>query len=454
MPELYPFQQNTVDKIVSLPFPRAFWVLDETGLGKSVTAIATAKALGAKSVLIITLGMIRPAWIARFREWWPEAQVGSITMGRDRKGLSLPAKARLEAAYSAPIQVVSYDLMFHVKQSGWDMIVLDEMDELVSYRSQASKRIRGLFAANSQATWLGLTATLLSAEPKNTWNLLHMFDPGNWGAPLATGDPPWWFQRRYCVRIENEYGVAYRGLREANSEAFRDELAKRSTRTLRSDVRDLLPPIDCTPLLVEADNKKPDEQIAVEWCDVASRESSHVAIFTYHRCSARHICELLKMLPRYRSHTILCATGDDTPEQRHQMLTQALDAPAAVFVGTMDALGKGISLTAFKQYLIAETTTTASKLVQALGRYSRLDSKDACRGQVLLREGIDDDKIVTLRRRLGEFKLLIRAGDGEQALAAALDLPMDGNAFDRRLDALVSTFRGSVDADEDEECFT
>ncbi len=451
--ELHPFQIANVETILALPEPRKLWVLDETGLGKSVTAITAARELKAERMLVVTKGMVRPGWLERFGEWWPDraGDVGSITMGPGRAGLSKPAQARMASAYAAPIQVVSYDLMPHVAKSGWDVIVLDEIHEIVSYRSATSASIRDLFAASPAATRLGLTATLLSAEPKNAWNLLHTYWPADWGKPRRTGDPPYWFCNVFCERIENEWGVDWAGLNPANSDAFAKALRQVSVRTLRADVRHLLPPIECSPLIVEAGNRKTDAQIAVEWCDTASRESSHVSIFTYFRESAGHLALELRDLPRYKNAHIELVHGASTPEQRHRALARLREAPRGILLGTMDALGTGISLTAFKQYLITEVTTTANKLVQAIGRFSRLDSTDACRGWVLLREGRDDDKIATLKRRLRDFDTLIKSGQGESVLFKLLESQMEGDAFDRKLDDLIANFRGADAIDDDEE---
>lgn len=446
----FPFQERNVE--LMLRDPRKRWVLDETGLGKSVTAILAAKSFGAHRVLIVTKGMVRPGWLERLREWWPERaeEVGSITMGKDRKGLSKPAQARLEASYAAPIQVVSYDLLRHCSPWQWDMIVLDEIHELVSYRSATSKLVRNFFRCSSQAVKLGLTATLLSAEPKHTWNLLHMWEPGRWGHAQESGEPPWWFQRRYGVRWENDYGVVYRGLNEEYAAEFAEKLAEVSMRTLRSDVADLLPPIDCAPLLIEASNKGSDLALAIDWLKTALAESDHVSVFTYFRDSAAALASELQQLPRFAGTRVQVITGEHSPEARHKMLAELRDSQKGVLVGTVDALGTGITLTAFKQYLITEATTTANKLVQVIGRFSRLDSKEPCRGFVLLREGRDDDTIATLRRRLGDFNALIKSGQGEQALLSVLEQPLQGDAFDRRLDDLIANFRG-VGAIEDDE---
>lgn len=453
--KLYPFQERNVESILSNPRKR--WVLDETGLGKSVTGIAAAQQLKAQRVLVVTLGMVRPAWLERLREWWPERadDVAAITIGRHRQSLSKPAQARVAAAYAAPIQVVSYDLLAHVDQYGWDCIILDEIHEHVSFRSGTSQQLRNLFGHSDKAVKLGLTATLVTAEPKNTWNLLHLFWREEWGHPLPSGDPPWWFQQRYCERHEVDWGtgsgVSYKGLNPLNAPMFARKIGDVSMRTLRSDVADLLPPIDCSPLLIESSNRKTDDRIALEWLDTATRESTHVSLFTYFRESAYAQANLLRIIPRYRDDWhIEVVTGDTTTEKRAVILQRLRDAPRAILVGTMDSLGTGISLTAFQQYLITEMVTTASKLVQMLGRFSRLDSKVPCRGFVLLREGRDDDKLCILRQRLQDFNTLIRGGQGEQSLLSVLDSPLEGEAFDRRLDDLIANFRGDVDADDDD----
>lgn len=455
--KLYPFQERNVERFLAEPLPRRLWVLDETGLGKSVTAIIAAKAMQAHTVLVVTMGMVRPGWLERFAEWWPEraSEVGSITMGRDRKGLSKPAIERLAVAYNAPIQVVSYDLLPNVIQTGWDLIVLDEIHEHVNAASQTSKALRNLFAQCPGAAKLGLTATLLSAEPLNAWNLLQLYWPEEmrpWGQTRADGSPPYKFCNVFAQRVENEWGTAWEGVNPTNAAGFAKLINKHAVRTLRSEVADLLPPVDCQPLIVESKNKKTDAQIALDWVDTAAKESSHISLFTYFRESAGYYAGQLRNLPRYKNTLVSLITGNMTPEQRHKEIAKLRAAARGILVGTIDALGTGITLTAFKQYLLTEITTDANKLVQVIGRYSRLDSDGhtPSRGFVLLREGRDDDKIATLRRRMADFNTLLRAGQGEETLVAALSSTMQGDAFERRLDDLIASFRGEVDDDEDE----
>lgn len=449
----YPFQERNVEHFLSLPHPRHLWVTDETGLGKSVTFIEAAKRLEARRVLVVTEGMVRPGWLERFAQWWPERahEVGAITMGKGRRNLSKPAQERLAKAYAAPIQVVSYDLLGHIDPWGWDLICLDEIHELVSRRSAVSKQLRKIFGLNPGAGKMGLTATLLSAEPKNTWNLLDLFFPGRWGTAQESGEPPWWFQKRYCNRFENEHGVSYSGLNEVNSAAFAAKLRAVCVRTLRSEVAHLLPPIDCSPLLIEVGNKASDRAIAIDWLKTAAAESTHVSLFTYYRDSAAWLAAEIAAMRRFSEHSVQLITGANTPEQRHARLASLKASPRGILVGTMDALGTGISLTAFPQYLITEVTTTANKLVQLLGRFSRLDSTAPSRGAILMREGRDDDKIMTLRERLENFNALIRAGQGEQQLMGVLEAPMAGAGFDRRLDDLIANFVGTLDDDDEDE---
>lgn len=448
----YPFQEANVERIATLRKPRRLWVLDETGLGKSVTAILAAKCLHVRRMLVVTRGMVRPAWLDRFKQWWPERadDVASITAGRNRAGLSGPALWRLRQAYNAPLQIVSYDLLGEVEQRDWDMIVLDEMHGLVSYGSAAAAKVRNIFRINPNATRLGLTATILTAEPKNLWTLLKLFEPDAWGKPVAERDPPWWFLRKYSVRYENEFGVSYKGLNEDAAPELEKVLRERSVRTRRQDVQDLLPPIDCEPLVIEASNKRPDHKVVLDWLDNAVMESAHVAVIVYHRAEAQALHTALRSLPRYAEHELVAVTGEQTPEARQKRIALSVAAPRSVLIGTMDAIGTGISLTAYQQYLIAESVSTPTKLVQLLGRFSRLDSGASCRGFVLMREGRDDDKIATLRRRLNEFNQLLKQGQGEAALGQVLN-ERDTGAFDRRLDVLIASFTGMDAIDEGQE---
>lgn len=445
----HPFQLENVRKILARP-ARRFWVLDEMGLGKSVTAILAAKELQCVNVLVITKALVRPSWKERFGEWWPSASVGCITMGKSRSGLSGPAKKRLEEAYSAPVQIVSPDLLSNVRPDGWDMIVLDEMHEYVSFRSTASQELRKLFAANPQAYKLGLSGTPLSAEPKNAWNLLQMFWPEKWGKARATGEPPYWFLNLFCERIETDYGVSYSGVNPHTVKKFAESLKEISTRTLRSDVAHLLPPLDISPLVIENKKYKSDVQAAVDWLDTAIQESTHACTLTYLRDTASRLYDTLQSLPRYRGVAVFLLTGDDSPERRARVLRQMREASRAILCGTMDSLGTGISLTFCQQWLMIEPPTTAYKIVQAIGRFNRLDSASGARGFILLRQdGKGDALVAKLRQWLANANSLIRNGQGEATLHKMLEEQSEGS-FDAWLDGLVDSYRGElVDGDDE-----
>lgn len=430
-------------------------ILDEMGLGKSVSAILCAKALSLQRVLVVTKGLVRPAWKERFNEWWPERahEVSTITEGRLRKGRSKPAEGRIAAAYAQPIQIVTPDLLGEIEQVGWNMLVWDEIHEHVSYRSATSKQMRGMLGANPLAISLGLTGTFVPAEPLGAWNMLHTFWPAEWGRPTASGEPPFKFKERYCDWEPSEYsdsGKRFFGLNEHN----RDELAARimlnARRTRRQDVAHLLPALDVSPLTIDCKDKRTDAQIAVDWADTASKESTHVQIFTYRRETAETISGMLQKLPRYRGVDVAFTHGADSPEKRDQLLRRLRLSPRACLVGTMDSLGTGISLTDFQQYLICEVTSTANQLAQAIARFSRLDKREGVpsKGYVLLREGKHDDLVETLKRRLDDTDSLIKNGQTEAVLRILLGTATSNN-MDSMLDDLVANYRGDVDENEE-----
>lgn len=432
-------------------------ILDEMGLGKSVTAILCAKAFHLRKVLVVTKGMVRPAWLERFKEWWPErvGEVSAIREGRSRKGRSKPAEERIKAAYAANIQITSNDLLHEVSQTEWDMLVFDEIHEHVSARSSVSQTMQKMLQANPNALVLNLTGTFVPAEPMGAYNMLSMLWPEEWGKPGKRGDPPYRFKQKFCIAEESEYsdsGFSFHGLNPATAAEFSERIMKHARRTLRSDVAHLLPPIDVSPLVIETGNKKTDIQLAIDWADTAIKESSHVQIFTYRRETAESLCLALQALPRYREIDVRYTHGADTAEQRHKLLQQLRQSKRALLVGTMDSLGTGISLTSFQQYLIIEVTTEANQLAQAIGRFGRLDgdSTTPSRGFVLLREDKDADKISTLSRRLEDTNTLIKNGQAESQMSTLLKGSKTEGALDRFLDDLVLNYRGDVENDEDD----
>lgn len=454
MGNLHEFQEKSVLRALGLPRPLKYFELSETGLGKSVIALEIIRRLGCTRVLVVTLASVKHGWLERAAEWAPHLRASSITMGRGRKGLSKPAAARLEAAYSADLQVVSYDLVDEVDLTGWHAIVVDEGHDLVSYRSKTAKRLRELFAANPDAHKLLLTATAVTSEPKNTWTLLNLFWPERFGEATKQGEPPYRFLNAFCNKHEVEWdggrAIAYKGLNPANADKFAKLIMANASRTLRTEVPELLPALDVRPLVIEASDKRPGTAHVTEWATTAAREAPRIGIFTHFRATAEKYAETLQALPRFADFKVIVMHGEMPADRRARALAALREEERVILVATMHALGTGITLTWVKQYLIAELVAAPYKLVQLLGRFSRLDADGqvGCFGRILIREG--DARIPDLLRRIKDEDILQRNGANETAILQAVDAGTKQN-FDAWLDDLAGTFRDYAEGVDDDD---
>jgi hypothetical protein len=433
---------------------RAWWLLDEPGLGKSVSLILTAQRLKARRVLIVAPGSVRRPWLDRFIEWAPEYSVACIEQG-PRAADSEPEKFRQIMYRRADVQIVSHELLPTVEQTGWDVLCLDEGHEVVSYRSKIAGDLRSLFAANPDAARYMLSATPMSAQPIHTWTLLNLFWPGKWGKATRQGDPPYAFRELFANKIVGyEERIAYKGVNVANRSRFAQIIGSHSSRTLRSDLGDLLPPVDFRAWDVPASDKRQPPALVVDKVDVLIKESAHVAIFTHHQAAAQAIYEAFKAVRRYDDVPLLYLDGNVSARQRAAALAAQAECGTGLLVGTIDALGTGIDLTFVRQYIIAEPIRTAHKIVQLDGRFRRLSAVgvDPAIGFMLFREDKDDDTRTEIVQRMEDYLALVRASAGDETLRSALKVVDSEDSLLAMMRGLGASYRGSnVELDEEDD---
>ncbi len=445
----YPFQLANVEWLLT---QKVGFILDEPGLGKSVTsALLIEREAGRGRWLVVAPASVRAAWTDRLTEWAPSVSHARIAQG-PRKSDSGPEKMRQEVLRTADVLITSYDLVHEFVGTRFLGIILDEIHELVSYRAKVRKVLADLIYQCAPQYVVGLTATPMTAEPKNTANVLDLFWPGLLGKFSKSGEPPHKFVSFYGVPKESEWattGYTYSGLRPDRAGMFKAMLGERSRRTLREQVSDLLPKVDFRPLVIEHEDKRPQASIVVERVDIMTAETAHVAVFTRHQEKALEIYNKLASLPRYQGKTLIYLDGRVEAGARLKIIQEAAKSEASVLVGTIGALGTGIDLTHVGQYLVAEAIKTAHLLTQLDGRFRRLSSLNRAPtiGWALYREGQDDDVRQAQIDRMKAYTSMVEASMADKALLETLEANND-TSMDRILDILGSSFRGGT---EDEE---
>lgn len=453
--QLHPYQVDNVMRALAEPLPRRWIFANEMGLGKTAEAINATKVMWAQEfarqsithyypqVLIVCPAIVRQNWLRELDLWWPDhPPAAAITVGRTRQsGLSKLAKAERDAAYAAPIQIVSYALIEEIdNELPWSYIILDEAHRLKDPKTAWSQAVRDLLTEHPQATAWALTATLMPNVPQDAHNILDILWPARFGKR-------WKFLQRYTNGTQGEYGWHFEGVNEANVNELRTRLGAVSSRTVKSDVAHLLPPFDVVTLRVPRVSAVPriqdlewgtfrahEERVAsellkagyeklphvLEWAQDALAAAQRVSILTHHR----DLAEAIAVALRAKGVPVTHIDGSIAPLKRNLLLDEAAQAPYGAVVATMESVGIGIDMTFTPQALFAELHYRPETMIQALGRFSRLSGKVQAACTLLVIEGTLDEIIASrLEEKVTAINSAIKAGQTEAQLHDKLAAP-------------------------------
>lgn len=421
MNALRPYQHAAIAKFFSKPNKRLI-LAHATGSGKTRVALEIARALEAKSVLVVGSAQSRGTWIHEARRWLPEVPFQSILYGPANKSLTKKQHAQRAASYASPYQVVSYSLLKHLLGTGpRDLIVFDEAHALRAPLSQQSRVAKLFMRSLPKVPALLLTATPIPTEVMNLWNLVDTLFPSLLGVEAATGDVSWSFKNKYCQCELREWpGGSARYYFGANEENL-PELAKRLEPIQHcvssAEVAQYAPPLNANILWVDEPGVT-DADIASDWLDAREAdESTHVGLFSW----THKVAEELKDAARNKGWEPVLVTGRMSPEQRQAALDLARRAAKACIVGTAGALAESISLSFIKQALVFEWRATPGQAVQFSGRFARQDSTSPAPTYLLYVARTDDEREANiLRQRLEAVSQLYQQDARAEQLQAIM----------------------------------
>lgn len=407
---LHPWQMLAVAKIAK----NGGVISYATGLGKTATTLRAmqmdSRISGRPpSALIVTPAIVRDHWAAELKRWWPAAAEQVFI-----------AESSDWAASSSfyPVVVTSPELLPSIPVSHRRWLVLDEAHEM---KTAGSRRTQAALAHRAQAKKVvALSATLISREPDDIWQILELIWPGRFGHNV------WEFRRAY-MNIElifdeegQKRGTVAHGLREDRA----DELAFRMSSLVHfashddTDVAVRLPPLALNSTWLPAGEPYRGDYSGASimaWqessmvrkvnaaSEMARTAGKPVAILTHQRATADAIAD-------YLSGTgcdVVLAHGSTASGPRMKKVAAAIESGAHL-VSTMHALGVGVDLTRFSRVIIAELYWVPRVLIQALGRFRRLSSQTPVQVDLLCQRRSPDEVMATrLMRRMEEQEALI-----------------------------------------------
>lgn len=439
--QLYPFQESIVKQVLTAPLHR--WLISaEPGLGKSAMSITVARELGAKHILIIAPAVTRIGWTRELDIWWPghpEARVISLGLTRE-KGLSKPALERKLAAYSAPIQIVSYDLVDQVATDGWHYIILDEAHRLKNPMAKQTQAVMRIVHSNPKAAAVALTGTPMADKPTDIHSPLHILFPGRFGELDRSGRASYKFNTRYSNATHNGFGYSYTGINELHVDELRSRLAAVSTRVTKKEVAAFLPAlltqtVRIPPVKGDFKMRGRDEAAleqslmrigeeklgpTLDWLEDHLQASNKVVVFTYGVALAQEIAEKASKIKG--APPVFCITGAIPADKRQGLVDAFKNAPKALCVASMKSIGIGINgLDCATDVLFAELYYRPETLEQALGRFNRLSSTEPTTISLLILEATMDEVLaVKLLNKCAAINSAIKPGAAGEGLSTAL----------------------------------
>lgn len=411
----------------------------EMGLGKSRTAIEVMKFLDSSTTLIVCPANVKLTWGDEFKKWWPEKPLNILDTSKD--------------VFHPGVNICSYEIFERKFEdlSHLDSLILDEAHYIKSGKSKRSKAVKELCEQFPRMIKLALTGTPICDQPIDLFHQLDTFWPGRFGNFFK-------FREAYCDKEENKYagsGYTYFGINQERAEELRQRVEFVSSRVTRQQVAHLLPAYDVQLHKIRPKKRlnykeflakvydtmrdhtnKLDSSIlensdlkikeAVEITLDAFTNVSHVCVLTHYVATAEKIAAGLQQ----SDAPVTLITGNVPTGTRHRKIAEARAASKSILVATMHCVVEGIDLTKFTEAIFAELYWQPKTMLQTLGRFSRLNSKEASRSRLLVLEGSLDEAIAsTLMAKIKAQNSIIKAGSNEKHLQSALEIEMSDEEF-------------------------
>lgn len=163
----------------------------DVGLGKTLTALHAAEAVGAKQVLILAPKSLLLQWQSEIEKFYPKANKIILAGNKDEKW-------KVWQSYKTGYLITNYETMRtyadHFAPIKWDVIICDEAQRIANARTKTYKCLRFLVAKRRWA----LTGTPISNSQVDAFGIFNWINPGMFGNY-------WQFQARYCYK--NRFGA-------------------------------------------------------------------------------------------------------------------------------------------------------------------------------------------------------------------------------------------------------
>lgn len=401
-------------------------IADEMGLGKTIEAIGLINAdPSINSVLVICPASVKINWHRELERWLTRPLTVGIVNGK------MP---------DVDVRITNYEMLRKITLSPVDLLIVDEAHYIKNPKAQRTKVV-AQWATYAKRKLL-MTGSPIVNRPIELHSLLTILDPEGW--------PFWTYAQRYCAAHKTKWGWDFSGASNL-PELQRRLRARIMVRRLKADVLSELPPkirqlITLSPagysaILqaeadmqagVDADIEKLEmlrdlaEMVGdTEAYDQAVRDlhSRHLVAFeemsrVRHDTAvakapavAEHVLGLLDSVDKVvvmahhhdvvdiltealAEYGVVSLTGRDNQADRQTSIDRFQDHPEVrVFVGSIQAAGIGITLTAASTVVFAELDWVPGNMSQAEDRCHRIGQTDSVLVQHVVLDGSIDARL-------------------------------------------------------------
>lgn len=434
--EYMPFQRAGIAYGMARP---SVLLADEPGLGKTIQAIGIINAdPSIQRVMVVCPASLRINWKREMDKW-----------------LVRPLRVRVaESGWPIGSEVIicNYDRLEkfqpELKHQYFDLLILDEAHYIKTRKAKRSKMAKAIYARRKVL----ITGTPIVNRPVELWNLIECM--GGLGMKF------WEYVNRYCNAYKSRFGWDFSG--SCHLDELQEQLRIRyMVRRLKKDVLAELPVKTWQIIELPAnglsgqvqrecefmERKETTEQALKEARDQAKdagdeasyrkavdelsdfAKSSFAEMSLIRHETARmkvpyvieHAKEILeeseKLVVFAHHHDVVASLAaglrpygavvlsGETSLPNRQAAVDAFqtDPKVRVFIGSIQAAGVGLTLTAASRCVFAELDWTPSSLSQAEDRLHRIGQRDAVQIQHIVVEGSIDAhiaKIVVEKQRV------------------------------------------------------
>ena len=435
-PGLYylPFQKAVIEFINQ---QRNVLVADEMGLGKTIQAIGYINLNPEiKTVLVICPASLKLNWKSELQKWLTRSFSINVLNGHGLADITITNYESVKT---------NFDIL---KSRMWDLLILDESHYIKNYKAQRTKFITGFYVDKKKGIWTAglkdyakqkilLTGTPVLNRPMELFTQLKVL--GN-----ELGKNPFAFMSKYVETDRWGGAVGSKNLEELQLRLRTTCMIRREKKDVLLELPDKLRQVITLPreILSDSDRKNMDmiiQYLSESW-DVATGKLTSSRIPFDEIAEMRHL-QAVKKIPyviehlenvlenedkvvifahhhdvidaihdKFRDISVV-ATGNETLKERDEAVNRFQNDPnVKLFIGSIQAMGVGITLTASSTVIFAEVEWRPGDLFQAEDRLHRIGQKSTVLVQYLvINDSIDSYMINKILEKIGVIESVVNS---------------------------------------------